>query len=150
MAMRFKYTQVPTSQPVPALGGRMSIPWPIVTVTVIGPQHSQALPVKIDSACDGTLFPEDLAAKLGIDLTNAETGQSFAANQGVMVVRFAQVVLRVTDGIEYREWPAKVGFTPLLRRPLAGFGGFMQFFKTTFYGDIEEFELEVNSLYPGT
>ena len=55
------------------------------------------------------------------------------------------------DGIEFREWPAWVGFTnaPLPHATL-GFAGCMQFFTTTFHGDREEVELAVNGLYPGT
>jgi hypothetical protein len=55
----------------------------------------------------------------------------------------------LTDGIEYHEWPAWVGFVKGLRRPLLGFGGFLQFFTATFHGDDEFVELAVNRLYPG-
>jgi hypothetical protein len=66
-------------------------------------------------------------------------------------VRYATVTLRLTDGIERREWTAWVGFTRApLRRPLLGFAGFLQFFTATFHGDREEVELAVNSLYRGT
>jgi hypothetical protein len=65
-------------------------------------------------------------------------------------VRYASVTLRITDGVEFREWPAVVGFASgNLTRPLLGFAGFLQFFTATFHGDREEVELTVNPLYPG-
>ena len=66
-------------------------------------------------------------------------------------LRYAEVRLRMTDGKEFREWPAWVGFTSApLRHPLLGFAGCLQFFGANFLGDREEVELTVNSLYPGT
>jgi hypothetical protein len=103
----------------------------------------------LDSGSDDTVFPEDLAALLGIDLTTAPSGQMKAANGGKASLLYAQVTLRLTDGVEQREWPAWVGFTSAIRRPLFGFAGFLQFFTATFYGDREEVELAVNSHYPG-
>jgi hypothetical protein len=66
-------------------------------------------------------------------------------------LRYAEVTLRITDGQEHREWQAWVGFTASrLRRPLLGFAGFLQFFESNFQGDLEQVELTVNRLYPGT
>ena len=61
------------------------------------------------------------------------------------------MTLRLTDGREFREWPARVGFAPVpMTFALLGFAGFLQFFGANFLGDGEEVELTVNSLYPGT
>ncbi len=66
-------------------------------------------------------------------------------------VQYAQVTLRITDGREFREWTAWVGFTTVqLNQSLLGFAGFLQFFGSNFLGDREEVELTVNSLYTGT
>lgn len=66
-------------------------------------------------------------------------------------IRYAQVTLRLTDGTEFREWPAWVGFTSArLKRPLLGFAGFLQFFTATFFGDREQLELATNPLDPGS
>ena len=47
----------------------------------------------------------------------------------------------VTDGHEFREWPAWVGFTPAsFAYPILGFAGCLQFFTATFHGDLEEVE----------
>ena len=61
------------------------------------------------------------------------------------------MTLRLTDGREFRKWPAAVGFTPArLAYPMLAFAGCLQYFSATFHGDREEVELTVNSLYPGT
>jgi hypothetical protein len=66
-------------------------------------------------------------------------------------IRYAEVRIRLSDGQEFREWPARVGFTSApLKRGLLGFAGFFQFFTATFDGDREHVELAVNALYPGT
>jgi hypothetical protein len=70
---------------------------------------------------------------------------------GLRASIYAEVKLRITDGAEQREWQAWVAFTPAcIRRPLLGFGGFLQFFTAAFYGDREQVELTTNSFYRGT
>ncbi len=65
--------------------------------------------------------------------------------------RYARITLHLTDGIEFREWPAVVAFTPArIPHGLLGFAGSLQYFTATFRGDVEEVELAVNALYPGT
>ncbi len=68
-----------------------------------------------------------------------------------VAVRYAAVELRLTDGQEFRRWPAWVAFTAAhLKHPLLGFAGCLQFFGAFFRGDREEVELAVNALYPGS
>jgi hypothetical protein len=105
----------------------------------------------LDSYADDTVFPELEAVRAGIDLGNAPVGTSAGIGQAPVPVKYAQVTLRITDGKEFREWIAWVGFTPVLSNyALLGFAGCLQFFTATFYGDLEEVELNVNRLYPGT
>jgi hypothetical protein len=149
--MKFRYTPILTKVPVVSLGGRRERPRPIVTATLIGPRNSVAVPGGLDSYADDTVFPDRLAAYVGIDLTNAPQGTSAGVGQTPVPVKYAQVTLRLTDGTEFREWTGWVGFTPVLMTyALLGFAGCLQFFDTTFYGALEEVELVVNSLYPGT
>ena len=102
-------------------------------------------------AADDTVFPEEIAAKVGLNLTNAPQGSASGVGMGTVPLRYAIVGLRITDGRETREWRAWVGFTAApLRRPLLGFAGFLQFFEASFRGDREEVELTINALYPGT
>ena len=82
---------------------------------------------------------------------SARSGPVFRLGGTRVAVRYAQVKLRLTDGREFREWTAWVGFTPTpMAQGLFGFAGCLQFFSAHFHGDREEVELTVNSLYPGT
>jgi hypothetical protein len=120
-------------------------------VTVVGPTDTRVRDGLLDPGADDTVFPDSLAAPLGVDLTNAPSGQGAGSTMAAVPLRYAQVYLRITDGREFREWPAWVGFTPArIYRPLLGFAGFLQFYSAHFHGDREEVELTVNSLYPGT
>jgi hypothetical protein len=150
MPMRFSYFNAKAPGPVVALGGRPTRPRPLVLVTAIGPAASRSDRGLLDTGADDTVFPDHWAATLGVDLSQAPTTTSKGVGGPGLVIRFAVVTLRVTDGVEFREWPAMVGFVagPAIR-PLLGFAGFLQFFSATFHGDREEVELTANSLFPG-
>ena len=57
---------------------------------------------------------------------------------------------RLTDGHEFREWTGIAGFSSRLKQSLLGFAGCLQYFTAKFDSDVEEFELTINSKYPGT
>jgi len=150
MSLRFKYRGIRSPQPIPSLGGKLLRPRPIVTVTLIGPSNSVVDRALLDTGADDTVFPERVAGLLGVDLTNAPMRTLTGIAQTGHVVRYAQIQLRLTDGVEFRDWPAWVGFTDApLRFPALGFAGCLQFFSACFHGDLEEVELTVNSYYPG-
>lgn len=151
MTLFFRYRLNSVNQPIVSLGGRWSRPRPLITVSIIGGNKTIATTGLLDIGADDTVFPERMALHLGIDLSNAPLGHMQTATLKSHPIRYSQVVLRITDGVERREWPAWVGFTPApLNQPLLGFAGFLQFFTATFHGDHERVELTVNSLYPGT
>jgi hypothetical protein len=150
MSLHFPYTLVPMPYAVVSLGGRWSRPRPLITVSLIGPTSAHSIDGRLDTGADDTIFPERLAAVIGADLTVAPRGQATTADMTPISVRYAHVTLRLTDGKERCEWPAWVGFSPRIRRPLLGFAGFLQFFTATFHGDREQIELTINGLYPGT
>jgi hypothetical protein len=151
MALSFAYKRVRIPSPAVALGGQMSRPRPIIGVTLIGlggaTTHAQGV---IDTGSDDAVFPEVTATKLGIDLASCPAGSMRTAGGIALQVRYASVTLRITDGIEQREWTATVGFAPLRGDALLGFAGFQQFFTVNLYGDDEVVTLEPNRLYPGT
>jgi hypothetical protein len=65
--------------------------------------------------------------------------------------RYAQVQLRLSDGVETCEWLAIVGFLDLpLRHGLLGQAGFFQFFDVSFLGASQEVTLVPNTTFPGT
>jgi hypothetical protein len=151
MSVRFPYKRYRAKQPVPTLRGRPERPRPVIAVTVIGVAGSRLLPGLLDTGADDTVFPENLAPKLGIDLTNAPTLEAAGVGLVASPVRLAEVTLRIADNHEQHEWRAWVAFTATpMRQPLLGSAGFLQYFTTTFYGDREEVELTLNGTYPGT
>ena len=151
MSLIFSYKLWPSPRPVTPLRGRWVRPRPVVSVTLVGPKASRVQPALLDTGADDCVFPESVAAQIGIDLTSAPVGNATGVGAGPIAVRYAQVALRLTDGREFREWQGWAGFTAArLTVSLLGFAGCLQFFGAFFHGDREEVELTVNSLYPGT
>lgn len=150
MSLLFPYRLVPIPQPAVALGGRPVRPRPLVRVTLSGPSGAVIRLAALDTAADDTIFEEQEAVRLGLDLSAAPTNLMAGVGLIPYTVRYAQVTLRLTDGVEQREWPAWVGFTSARRnQPLLGFAGCLQFFSANFHGDREVVELTTNTLYPG-
>ena len=150
MSLRFSYWPFSVHSPVYTLHGRNDRPRPVIAVTIIGPTGDWVYDSLLDTGSDDTIFPESAAARIGLDLTNVPTGSASGVGMAGSVVRFAEVTLRIADHHEQREWPARVGFTPVkLRQPLLGYAGFLRFFTATFHGDLEEVELTVNGKYAG-
>jgi hypothetical protein len=151
MALRFPYRLAPTGDIIPSLPGRTVRPRPLVPITLVGPHGAQPFYGTLDTAADDTVFPESLAPQIGLDLTGAPTCSAHGVAAPTVTLRYAEVVLQLSDGHEQLEWPAWVAFAPLkMPRALLGFAGCLQFFTAAFLGDLEEVELEPNSLYPGT
>lgn len=149
--MRFPYQKIRVGRPAPTLRGRWVRPQPLINVSLVCPTGALVVQRIIDTGADDTVFPDSAAARIGLDLTGAPTGASSGVGGVPVPLRYAQVKLRATSGGEFREWPAWVGFTSIpIRYPMLGFAGFLQYFTATFHGDLEEVELAVNSLYPGT
>jgi predicted aspartyl protease len=148
--MKFKYRRIRIRRPAPALGGSLFRPRPLVTVTLLSTGGFDVQDALLDTGADDTVFPEKVANNLGLDLSNAPFGEASGTGSATIRLRFAPVQVRLTDGHEFREWPAVVGFSAHLKQPLLGFAGFLQYFTATFRNDLEEVELIVNSTYPGT
>jgi hypothetical protein len=148
--MRFRYSLARMNRPIIPLGGRSVRPRPLVNVSVLGPSGTAVEHALLDTGADDTVFTDLLAARIGVDLTNAPTGSGSALGTVHLTLRYAEVGLRLTDGVERREWRARVGFTAAqLRYSVLGFAGALQFFDAHFRGASEEVELTVNPLYPG-
>ncbi|MBY0229057.1 MAG: retroviral-like aspartic protease family protein [Gemmataceae bacterium] len=149
MSMTFPYNRFNLA--APRYDGKGYRAKPIFTVTLIGPSGSVPRDGLADSGADDTVFPDSDAALLGIDLTNAPTGTASGVGMAGATTRYAQVTLRITDGIERREWTAWVGFVSVpLRRPLLGQAGFLEFFNAKFKGRAERLVLMVNRSYVGS
>ena len=151
MTLFFQYKRYTAPHPIVSLGGRTERPRPVLAVALLGGGGTVTRDCLLDTGADDTIFPDGLAVAAGIDLTTAPTGTATGVGTVPYPVRFAKVVLRITDGHEQREWEGWVGFTTApLRRPLLGHAGFLQFFDATFRGDAEIVELTPNSSYAGT
>lgn len=150
--MRFPYALMGSPRPLWPLRGRLVRPRTIVYLGIVGPS-GQAVGVDglVDTGADDTVFPDRVAAAIGLDLTGAPVGTGGGLGALSIPIRYAQANLRLTDGREFREWRARVGFAPPpFHRTLPGFAGFLEYFTATFHGDREEVDLAVNALYPGT
>jgi len=137
MSLRFPYTTFPTPKPIWTLHWRQGRPRPVIFVGVIGPNGTAVEKALLDTGADDTVFPDLVATDIGIDLSKEPTGGASAVGpMSVAVLRYAEVLLRISDGHEHREWPARVGFTSTpLHRPLQGYAGFLQYFTASFHGD---------------
>jgi hypothetical protein len=150
MSMLFSYRMGRSPRPVFTLGGRQQRPRPLVDVTLVGPVTTLVRAALLDTGADDTVFPDTDARNAGIDLSNAPRYTVAGVGGPPYVIAYAQITLRLTDGKEFREWPAWVGFTSAqMVHPLLGFAGCLQFFEALFHGEREEVELTVNGLYPG-
>lgn len=150
MTLRFNYRGIVLPQPSVALGGRSSLSRPLIALTLIGPGGTQLLEGLIDSGADGTLVPDDVAAKIGIDLTMAAEETTRGIGGTRVPARYVSITMRIAAQNERREWSTLVGFAPLAKRnAILGHAGFLQYFTTILYGDFEMVELTVNALYPG-
>src|SRR5262249_23671718 len=135
MSLLFTYKQVRLQRPAVALGGRTTRPRPLLGVTIIGPGGSYLRDCLLDTGADDTVFPDTIADQIGLDLSNAPLGDAVGVASSASIIRYAQVTLRLTDGREFCEWSALVGFTSApLRQPLLGFAGCLQFFDADFRG----------------
>jgi hypothetical protein len=151
MSLRFSYTPLRSPSPVVALDGRLERPRPLLGVTLIGPSGYWWFNALLDTGADDTLFPEWVAARIGVDLTIAPAGTGAGVGAPAVAVRYTQVTLRIAGRHERREWVGWVGFTSApFRHPVLGFAGFLEYFTATFHGDLEEVELTVNGRHPGT
>jgi hypothetical protein len=150
MSLVFPYRSGRSPRPVVSLGGRAFRPRPLVDVTLIGPTGSKAVLALLDTGADDTIFSIQVARNIGVDLSQAPQYTMTGVGSPTHVISYAPVTLRLTDGIEFREWTALVGFTStLMTHSLLGFAGCLQYFDVLFRGEQEVVELTVNGLYQG-
>lgn len=149
--MRIRYTLCPVRTPIPALGGALSIPRPLLPLRITGPSGSRLRDGLVDTGADETILDPSVAPLIGVDLNQALEREVNLVGRGRVRCRYASVELRITDGLaETYEWDTVVGFAPFpLLRSLLGFGGFLQFFDAAFRGADQEVTLLPNSLFSG-
>lgn len=152
--LRFPYLDEPLTGPAPpSLPASAVVRWrPLVPVGIIGPggigrDFGRAV---LDPAADDTVFPLDAARHIGA-LLRPDTGHRVRWRGQLHPLRFADGELLLTDNSSIWRWPAVVGFSPaLLRYPILGQAGCLQFMEARFFGEDLRAELETNRTYPGT
>ncbi len=150
--MRIPYIPVSVRQPVPSLGGSLVRYRPVMAVRLTGPAASRLQDGLLDTGADDTVFEESIAMLVGVDLLHVPVLQvALAGRPKPIRVRYAPVVLRITDGgNETYEWTAIVGFAAgRLHYNLLGQAGFLQFFDANFRGDDREVILTPKPSFPG-
>jgi hypothetical protein len=127
----FRTYQSPT--PVVSLGGSRTRVRPVISITAIGPTGQDSRPILVDSGADDIVFPIDMAARLGVDLTAAAQRQAGGIGTHTQVgLLYAPVILEVTDKVETCRWRTIVGFAQTkMRIPLFGIAGGLEHFLTT-------------------
>jgi hypothetical protein len=120
-------------RPAPSLGARPFRLKTIIPILLIGPSTQRFGNVLVDSGADDVVFPEVLAQHLGIDLTTAPL--SSARTQlggGHSTLRYARIILRLTDGLQVCRWRAVVAFAQMPPTyGLFGIAGGLEHFRTT-------------------
>jgi hypothetical protein len=117
---------------------------------MVGPTGALLRDGLLDTGSDDTVFDEALARSVGLDLTGAPQYRVNLAGRGVVTCRYADVVLRISDGVEEFEWRAAVGFVLVpLRNPLLGYAGFLQFFDALFQGADQQVMVTPNRSFAG-
>jgi hypothetical protein len=135
------------------LGSKLFHYRPILAVRLTGPLGTVLLDGLLDTGSDDTVFHEDHAVPLGIDLTGADEHQVQLVGRSLPVrCRYADVRFRITDGLrETYEWNAVVAFASTrLRYSLLGQSGFLEFIDADFRGADREVVLIPSRSFPGT
>jgi hypothetical protein len=106
---------------------------PIISLTVIGPRNQVAQPALEDSGADDVVFPMQVAAHIGLNLSAAPAGQAqgLGGPQPVGLL-YAPVILVLSDGTQTCRWRAVTAFTGTrLRFAIFGIAGGLEHFRTT-------------------
>lgn len=149
--MRFPYPSITVQGPRLTLGGGNIRHRPIIAVRITGPGNFTVRDALIDTGADETIFEEWIAARIGVDLSQAPVETVSLVGRPQSPCRYATVELLVTDIQETYRWPALVGFVPArLPYQILGHAGFLQFFEATFRGTDREVILTPNRSFPGT
>lgn len=152
--LRFSYQDEPLSgRPPPSLPATATVRWrPLLPVALVGPTgkrrlFSRALP---DPGADDTVFPFALASLIAAPL-HPDAGHSLRWRGQRYTLRFGDVELEISDGVDGRRWPAVVGFSSApLGYPILGLSGCLQSFDARFLGATQAIELDANASFPGT
>jgi Aspartyl protease len=148
--VKFAYVPLPVRQATPALGRNKARYRPIVPIHILAPLLLPPVDACIDSAADDTVFPSQMAKRLGIDPLAASSGQAKGVGGTIITVNYVLVTLLLSDGYETFEWDTVVGFATVpMRWALLGHAGFLEFFDVQLLGARREAIIVPNTTFPG-
>ena len=152
--LQFSYQDEPLSgPPPPSLPPMSTVRWrPLIPAIVLGPTGKQRIFARavLDPGADDTVFPLALAGLLGVPL-RTHIGHGLRWRGQAYPLRFGDVELELSDGVQVCRWPAVIGFSQApMRYPILGLSGCLQFFDASFFGEDRVVRLEVNRSFPGT
>ena len=150
--MKIPYLPGRAKTPQVSLGGATLRYRPITAIRISGPGGTWIVDGVFDSGSDDTIFPEWIAAMIGVDLNLAIEQDIHLAGRGKPIrCRYHLASLRLTDGKhETFEWDGMVGFVAVpLKCPLLGQAGFLQYFDVTFQGANHWVEVIPNQSFSG-
>jgi len=119
--------------PTPSLGGSMVRYKPVVPLSIIGPGGQVTHPALVDTGADDVVFPANVAAHIGVDLTAALPGEARGLGGSKPVpLLYAPTILLLADATQSCRWRAMIAFTQApLRFAIFGIAGGLEFFRTT-------------------
>ncbi|MGE4001395.1 MAG: aspartyl protease family protein [Planctomycetaceae bacterium] len=125
-----------------------SIRRPIIPVIIESPAGRRLIvDALVDTGSDITLFPEDVASNLGIDLTESPARPLSSALGVIADYRSAEVVLELRRGTsELFRWRTSVGFlSRQMVYSIVGTKGFFEFFALRYDASAGQLELLPNA-----
>jgi hypothetical protein len=114
---------------------------PVIPLAVVGPGGQHSVEALVDSGSDDVVFPLDVAAHIGLNLSAATAGQAqgLGGPQPVGLL-YAPVILVLSDGMQTCRWRAVTAFTgSRLRFAIFGIAGGLEHFRTTL--DVQSLEI---------
>ena len=140
-------------RPPPSLPASATIRWrPLVPVTLLGPTGRRRFFPRalLDPGADDTVFPLAIAGLIGVAL-RPDSGHALRWRGQGYALRFGDVSIELSDGVEVWRWSAVIGWSPApLRYPILGLAGCLQFMDACFLGESRIAQLEANGSFPGT
>src|ERR1700733_13522892 len=112
--LQFPYLDEPLhGPPPPSLPSSVLVQWrPLVPIAVFGPTGKRR-PVSralLDSGADDTIFPVAAATSLGVNL-GPPSGHAVRWRGQPHSLRFGDLDIEITDGVQVVRWTAVVGFS---------------------------------------
>lgn len=152
--LEFAYQDEPLGgPPPPSLPPSATVRWrPLVPVRIVGPTGRQRFFSRavLDPGADDTVFPLAMASVLGVTL-RLPTGHGLRWRGQAYPLRFGDVELELSDGLETCRWPAVIAFSQApIRYPTLGLSGTLPYFDATFLGDDRRVRLGANRSFAGT